>query len=97
MAQESEKTLQLFETRTRQLILAYKELESRYAELQEMLRQKEETIKALEAQKSDIEKNYADLKLARMIDINDTELHDAKSRIGKLIREVDKCIALLNV
>ena len=39
---------------------------------------------------------YANLKSARIISINDNELKDTRQRLMKLVREVDKCIALLN-
>ena len=32
-----------------------------------------------------------------MIDISSEDMKNAKSRLSKLVREVDKCIALLNV
>ena len=32
-----------------------------------------------------------------MIELNDSDLKDAKQRLAKLVRDVDKCIALLNV
>ena len=39
---------------------------------------------------------YTNLKTARILSINDNELRDTKQRLAKLVREVDKCIALLN-
>ena len=39
---------------------------------------------------------YTNLKTARIISINDNELRDTKQRLARLVREVDKCIALLN-
>lgn len=98
MTPESDrKQLQVFETRVRQLILAYKELGNRYAQLQTVVIEKDKTIDALKAQQKNLEENYSNLKLGKMIDIGDDELKNAKSRIGKLVREIDKCIALLNV
>ena len=35
-------------------------------------------------------------KNARILSINDNDLRDTKQRLAKLVREVDKCIALLN-
>ena len=98
MTPESDrKKLQVFETRVRQLILAYKELGDRYAQLQTVVTEKDKTIDALKAQQKVLEENYSNLKLGKMIDIGDDELRNAKSSIGKLVREIDKCIALLNV
>ena len=44
----------------------------------------------------ELETRYANLKMARMISVNDDEIRDTKQRLTRLVREVDKCIALLN-
>jgi len=36
------------------------------------------------------------LKLARMLQVSDEDKSAAKARLAKLVRDVDKCIALLN-
>lgn len=90
MTPEEEIVLKRFETRTRQLILHYQDLRQE----NKLLRQQVDEMKQeLELMK----KNYANLKMARMIDINDQDMKDAKGRLSKLIREVDKCIALLKI
>lgn len=90
MTPEEEIILKRFETRTRQLILQYQDLRQE----NELLRQQVDNMKQ---ELESIKKNYANLKMARMIDINDQDMKDAKGRLSKLIREVDKCIALLKI
>lgn len=97
MTKEEEKALHTFETRTRQLILAYQELKAENAELWEMMQKKEGELEAMKAEVELHKQNYANLKLAKMIELNDSDLKDAKQRLAKLVRDVDKCIALLNV
>lgn len=90
MTPEEETILKRFETRTRQLILQYQELKQE----NELLRQRVDTLnRELENTKRD----YNNLKVARMIDISDQDMKDAKGRLSKLIREIDKCIALLKI
>ncbi|RHP66670.1 hypothetical protein [Bacteroides sp. OF04-15BH] len=90
MTPEEETILKRFETRTRQLILQYQELKQE----NELLRQRVDTLnRELENTKRD----YSNLKVARMIDISDQDMKDAKGRLSKLIREIDKCIALLKI
>lgn len=90
MTPEEETILKRFETRTRQLILQYQELKQE----NELLRQRMDTLnRELENTKRD----YSNLKVARMIDISDQDMKDAKGRLSKLIREIDKCIALLKI
>lgn len=90
MTPEEEIILKRFETRTRQLILQYQDLRQE----NELLRQQVDNMKQ---ELESVKKNYANLKMARMIDINDQDMKDAKGRLSKLIREVDKCIALLKI
>ena len=97
MTKEEEKSLHTFETRVRQLILAYQELKAENAELWTMVEKKEGELEAMKAEVNLHKQNYANLKLAKMIEVNDSELKDAKQRLAKLVRDVDKCIALLNV
>lgn len=88
MTPEEEIILKRFETRTRQLILQYQDLKKE----NEMLRS---TVDSQNKELEKIKKEYADLKMARMIDISDLEMKDAKARLNKLIREIDNCMALL--
>lgn len=90
MTPEEEIILKRFETRTRQLILQYQDMRQE----NELLRQQVDNMKQ---ELESVKKNYANLKMARMIDINDQDMKDAKGRLSRLIREVDKCIALLKI
>lgn len=74
----------------------YKELKKENATLKQLLSEKEEEIARMADSQKELEARYTNLKMARMISINDNELRDAKQRLSKLVREVDKCIALLN-
>jgi len=39
---------------------------------------------------------YESLKLAKSIAVSSGDSHDAKIKINRLVREIDKCISLLN-
>ena len=97
MTKEEEQILRRFETRVRQLMLQHKELRLEYSKLQAVLAEKECALADLQEEYNRLEADYANLKLAKMLEINDTDMKNAKSRLAKLIREGDKCIALLNV
>lgn len=97
MTKEEEQILRRFETRVRQLMLQHRELRLEYSKLQAVLAEKECALADLQEEYNRLEADYANLKLAKMLEINDTDMKNAKSRLAKLIREVDKCIALLNV
>lgn len=97
MTAEGETLLRTLEARVTQMALEHQALKDRFAALSKTMMEKEETIEGLKTQVAQLQKEYTNLKTARMIDISSTEMKDAKSRISKLVREVDKCIALLNV
>ena len=92
----NEKTLATFETRLRQLILRFQELKKENDELIAMVDQNEQSIKQLQARLEQQERDYNSLKMARMLEITDGDLQGAKDRLAKLIRDVNKCIAILS-
>lgn len=97
MTQEEEKILRVFETRVRHLLLKYKEFESELQNLQQQVLRQQGELSALQDQNVSLKKSYDTLKMAKMIEVSGDDVQDAKKRLSKLIRDVDKCIALLNV
>ena len=93
---DNEKTLAAFEARVRQLILRFQELKKENEELYALVGKNEEDIKALNGKVAQAENDYNALKIAKMMEITDGDLQGAKDRLSKLIREVNKCIAVLS-
>ena len=92
----SEKTLATFETRVRQLILRFQELKKENEELYAMVSKNEQAINDLQAKLAQADSDYETLKMAKMVEITDGDLESAKARVAKLVREVNKCIAILS-
>ena len=93
MTEEDKKLLNTFEGKLRHFMYLY---EKENASLRQLLAEKEVEIAELQNSRKELEAMYTNLKTARIISINDNELRDTKQRLAKLVREVDKCIALLN-
>lgn len=91
----SEQTLSTFQTRARQLVLRFKQLEKENEELYDMIDRNEKTIAELKAELVRKSTDYDSLKMARMIGISDGDIETTKARLSKLIRDVNKCIAVL--
>ena len=91
-----EKTIATFEARVRQLLLRFQELKKENEELYAMLEKNEQDVKDLQARLQQQERDYQSLKMARMLEITDGDLEGAKARLAKLIRDVNKCIAVLS-
>ena len=85
-----------FESKLDRLMAAYSQLMQENAALREQLGLQSAELVEVREQYDELTESYAKLKLAKIISVNDTELGDTQRRLSKLVREVDKCIALLN-
>ena len=92
----NEKALNTFATRVRQMILQYEEMKMENNDLYELVDQREKEIEKLEAQLKQARTDYNSLKMAKMIEISDSDMENAQKRISKLIRDVNKCITLMS-
>ncbi|MDE5948339.1 MAG: hypothetical protein K2G86_06090 [Prevotella sp.] len=91
----NEQTLATFQTRVRQMILRFRQLKQENDELYAMLDKNENDIRILREKMDQQVKDYNSLKMAKMIEITDGDLDAARTRLSKLIRDVNKCIAIL--
>ncbi len=84
------------ESRIQQLIGMYEKERSvkekfskEKSELQEQLRLGQDRVKILE-------EKYNKLKISKVLIASSEDVHDAKLKVNRMVREIDKCIALLN-
>ena len=92
----NEQTIATFQTRVRDLLQRFKELKQENADLYAMVEKNEQDMKALQAKLAQADNDYNALKMAKMMEITDGDLESAKARVAKLIRDVNKCIAILS-
>lgn len=92
----NEQTLAVFETRVRQMLLRFQELKEENEDLQACVRKNMQDIQQLKDRLAQADNDYNALKMARMVEITDKDLEGAKARLTKLIRDVNKCIAILS-
>ena len=96
MTEEDKKLIKAFEAKLRQFMFLYNQLEQENSLLIQELADKATQIAQLEVSKKELEVKFTNLKMARTISLYDKDIKDAKQRLTSLVREVDKCIALLN-
>jgi len=96
MTDEQQKLLTNFETRVRQLMLLCNSLRKDKADLEKAIESKEKELKEAKENILDLTTKYENLKLAKMISNGGADVKGAQQRLSKLVREVDKCIALIN-
>lgn len=91
----TEDAIRVFETRVRQMVLQFRQLQKENKELRARLEESEEQIQALHGQLEEKEKEFETYKMAKVVEISDGDLDSAKRRLSKLIRDVNKCITML--
>ena len=96
MTSEEQKRIRSFEARVRQLLLQYRNLQEEIDHLQAALDQKDNEIARLNNELKSIDENYQHLKMAKFIEISDGDIKSAKLRMTRLVREINRCIGLLN-
>ena len=96
MTEEGDNLLNDIETRLGHLAYLQKELRRENEQLKDALNAKERELEQVHEEYKALQANYTNLKQARIIAARDSEVADTKQRLSKLVREVDKCIALLN-
>ena len=92
----SEKTINTFATRVRQMILKFEDIKHENAELYAMVDERDAKIKELQEKLTQAKHDYDSLKMAKMMTISDSDMETTQKRIAKLIRVVNKCITLLS-
>ena len=96
MTEEAKKLLSTFEARLRHLIYLHDELKRENAELKQLLEEEKKENERILAEYKELETSYTNLKTATAISLNGSDVKETKLRLSKIVREVDKCIALLN-
>ena len=95
MTEEERKQLKTFEGRVLLLLQEYKEQSKQLESLREDLELKDIEIELLKEELKQSQTNYTSLKTARMMGCSQDDVKEARQRITKLVREVNKCISLL--
>lgn len=88
--------LNVFTTRVRQLMLSYKALKDENDALKSQVQKREEEIAGLKELANRLQRDYDLLKVARMMQITDGDIEEARKRINRLIKNVNRSITLLN-
>lgn len=96
MTEEEKVLLGNLNENIRLLFNEYENVEHKNGLLKEEINRLKSDIQVLEKEKSELGQKMEQMKLATLILSGVDENREAKQKINKLIREIDKCIALLN-
>lgn len=97
MTKDEATLLHRLETQVRLLLQRHKELEVLCHTLQTEKVQLQQQLAETQKESAQLREDLSKLKMAKILEVTDTDVKDTRNRVNKLIREVDKCIALLNI
>lgn len=96
MERTYEEIIGLLREKIEKLINLYEQAKADNVELNS---KNETLLKKLEEKEQEIESvqiKYENLRLAKTVSASSEDSHEAKIKINRIVREIDKCIALLN-
>ena len=96
MTEDQERLLAIFEVRVRDLIALCEERKMKIGELEVALKQAKTENQELNNQIEELKAKCDNMLTAQVVSVNEADMKSARMRLSKLVREVDKCIALLN-
>jgi multidrug resistance efflux pump len=96
MTNKYEILINAFEIKVRKLISNYASLKEQNDLLKAELARKQEDLMQAHQEVLQLRKNVEHLQIAKSMVGSDEEKADSKRRISKMVREIDKCIALLD-
>lgn len=97
MANKYEELARAFETKLRKLISEYKSLQEQNTLLKAELDRKQTDLMMAHQEILELRKNYDHLQLAKnMLGGSEAAKAESKQQIAKMVREIDKCLALLD-
>ena len=83
--------------RIKSVISLYEEHKSKAEEFRKKNMELIERIEILENNLEVLDKKYENLKIAKVLSsVPGEDVHETKLQVNRIVREIDKCIALLN-
>lgn len=96
MTNKYEELIRAFELKLRKLISEYRSLQLQNSKLKDELDRKQTDLMIAHQEVLELRKNFDHLRTARNLGISEVEKAESKQQITKMVREIDKCLALLD-
>lgn len=97
MTEQDQYLIDEFKTRLKRMIHKHDRLKDEKKQLLDQLKLLQNELERIRTENDTLVRNYENLKLAKVFSASDDEKQDAKQMINRIVREIDKCIAQLNV
>ena len=96
MTNKYEELIEGFEAKLRKLISDYKSLQEQNSILTAELDRKQTDLMKAHQEILELRKNYDHLQMAKNLIGSDVEKAESKKKIAGMVREIDKCLALVD-
>ena len=96
MTNRYEELIHAFELKLRKLISEYTFLKEQNSRMKAELERKQTDLMIAHQEILELRKNYDHLQIARNLGASETEKAESRQQITKMVREIDKCLALLD-
>ncbi|MHA7109949.1 hypothetical protein ACRTDU_07470 [Sunxiuqinia elliptica] len=97
MTEQDHDLINEFKKRIKLLIAKQDGLKEENQRLVQQISELQGELNTVRDENEELVKKYSDLKMAKVFSASDDEKQEAKQTINKIVREIDKCIAQLNV
>ena len=88
--------LELLQQRINKVLELYSSQKTENERLKRQKDELEEKIQLGNGKLKTVENKYNKLKISKALIASSNDVHDAKLKVNRMVREIDKCIALLN-
>ncbi|MBR3977499.1 MAG: hypothetical protein IKJ95_06710 [Bacteroidaceae bacterium] len=95
MTENDRIAIETFEEKLHRLVYEYKQNKEQLKELSSLLQEKENALQEMRMRYSALESSYNNLKQAKVISLSSESADEAKEKISRLVREIDRCIESL--
>lgn len=96
MENKNSDTLVLLRDKIKRIINLFEASKEKCRLLEQQKTDLQEEITKLKQEKETLTIQYNNLKVAKTLETSLDSSHDAKLKVNRIVREIDKCIALLN-
>jgi archaellum component FlaC len=97
MDSKSDEILGSLKQRIKSVVSLYEDQKSKNIALRDKNLELTERIATLDNKLDELDKKYENLKIAKVLSsVPGEDVHETKLQVNKIVREIDKCIALLN-
>ena len=93
---ENEAILKSLEEKIKTLVTLYEQVKGENKVITEQLREFQNGIVLKDIEIKELQTKCEHLKLAKLLTPDTNDIHEAKLKVNRMVREIDKCIALLN-